>query len=245
MRCISRAALMVSLWLCMLPSVNAFEAVNKLDPRLRNPEDGARIIAQVESMLERAVFRDEVVKITVQDVYAPHKVMVDIVIRDRLAKAELAQLSGAVRDGAGGGYRRYFVGFYLESDMFSYWATAHHNPKLKVEILGLTDEVFAKLKERVAQYKPPSGQKIIAEAIVRLGFSFHVVILKTKAGYLEMKYDPKTGKPWPEHGEPLEKRAGRYWATDNDLKENYRVRRGMLEIHDKDGFITKSALVSR
>ena len=231
-----------------LSGASAFEAVNKLKlSGSRNAPHGLRIITRVREQMKQEPYFDEIARMTVEDVLPPYKVSVDFVLRYRLAKTELARMSNIVRDAAGGRYERYFVGFYLEGEHDSgYWASAHQDPNVEVKILGSSAEKHGESVDRIAAYKPPPGEKIIADAIIRLGlkYDYHFVILRTKKGYVGRSYY-LDGNAWSENPVSLRKKGGRYWEKGNAFKESYRIQNGMLEVHDAEGIITKSPITKR
>lgn len=230
-----------------LPIENeAFRAVNNLKKStFTDPKDGARLIKFVAEFLERKPYKDKIVKMIVESAVRPHKVSAEFILDGRLEQAELAKISKAVRGGVGEGFKRYFVGFRLQGDDGGYWATAHHDPTLEVKILGVTAEVYNALIDRVENYKPKKDEEIIADAVMSHGFTYHLVILKSANGFIARRYH-ETGNEWGDGtGIRLKKKGDRYWEIDNSFGENYRIHKGMIEIHDEDGIITKSAMSKR
>ena len=137
-------------------SNSPFEFINKLEgSRTRDPKDGARILSGTWKKLSQASFISKISKMTVRDAIRPYKVMVTFLIKAPLLKAELAEISNAVRGSAGSGFALYFVDFEMVGGAHrGSWATAHHRPKLDVEIFGLSAEKYAKLQSLIASYNP-------------------------------------------------------------------------------------------
>lgn len=223
-----------------------FQAINKLKKSFyTDPKDGNRIIQRVKDFLIQIPYRDKVIKMTVDSVRRPYKVSVEFTLNDRLAQTELKELSRTVREGAGEGFDRYFVGFRLAAGGSGYWATAHHDPNLEVKLLGLSAEAYDTLVDNVKNYKPAKDEEIIADGIMSHGFTYHLVILKTVKGVIVRRYH-HNGEEWSTgSGAPLKKKGGRYWEVENSFGENYRLYNGMLELHDKDGLITKCKISKR
>lgn len=222
---------------------NSFIAINRLKKTFfTNPVDGKVLISVVRSKIREKTYHSKIAKMIIESIKSPYKVSVDFILKERISKQGLVEISEIVRNGAGRGFERYFIGFYLKGDSGgTYWATAHHNPKLEVKFLGLSDEAYQGFMSRVKKYHSEEGEKIIADAIITHGFSFHVVIFKKAQNYLaRIEYQDGSNSE-----EQLLKKDGRYWKVDDPYKENYRLFKGMLEIHDREGIVSKGKIIQR
>lgn len=218
-------------------SAVGFQGVNDLKTmRYRNPAHADILIEGVARELSQAAFRESVLIMRVQDVKPPHKVMVVFTLRDRLAEPDLRRISEAVRATAGSGFNYYFVRFLIDGQNFSgHWAEADHKPDLAVKISGMTGEDWGAFVARTKAYRPGTGETVLAAALIGGYLARQVLLVSRGATVTERVIEATSGKIATE--KPLAKRGGRYWLVDDRSKANYRIGRGSLELHDKDGLI--------
>lgn len=214
--------------------------VNKLrKSRLTNPADGEKILLAVQKQLTEMPFNKSIQSITLEGLVRPYKLSIDFLLSERISKESIQKISRLVREQAGGGYKRYFIGFYLKGDTGgTYWATAHHDPDLKVKFLGLSSRAHINFVEEAKKYRPKKGETLLASAVLNHGLSFHVVIFKRgQELFSKQFYQDGSGSE-----DKLLEKDGSFWKADNSFKESYRINDGMLELHDQDGVITRSRI---
>jgi len=167
------------------------------------------------------------------------KTSLDIRLESEVNKETITKIANELRKDGRRNYQRVFINYYLPGMEVGSgaWALSHYNPKLEVEILGLTKDEKTRLLEKTSQ--PDSN--VIGRWIDQTPYLGKVIIISRNANTLELSIksyykDGSEGskkliekivngqKRWIEEGNVF----GEYYFLNND---------GNLNIYDAEGLI--------
>lgn len=102
----------------------------------------------------------------------------------------------------------------------------------------------AAFAKRAAAYQPLAGEKILADAVLSHGMTYHAILVKSEDRTFLRRYMPD-GNAWAGGRIPLTARDGRLWETASAYAESYVIKDGMLEFYDHNGLVAKAPLIAR
>ena len=125
--------------------------------------------------------------------YKNYKRSIDVRLNKKVSKQDLRSIAEKLKKSEKKKYERIFIAYYLPNMKVGSgaWATSHFNPKLKIEILGLTLEEEAKATQQ-AKSNSTGAVGIWMDDRPYIGAT---ITIRRKAGklYLETKYKDGSG----------------------------------------------------
>ncbi|MFM1813593.1 MAG: hypothetical protein RLZ98_288 [Pseudomonadota bacterium] len=217
-----RAALIATFLVVAFRSAAAFEfIVQERGPAATTMQTEVAVAVTAEAL-------GPVVQAVIVEADNPdQKVAVSLYISERFARRSVAAIGRAVR-AATANYSETLVSFHLADQRGEPWATAHSTPKLDVKIHGLDREQFLIASQGVDANKLKTGDRIVAEAVMKDGAA---QIIRNGKNYYWRQFDRDTDKFTDTE---VKREKGRYWVNCcTGLR--YLVTKTAIEVYDDQG----------